>query len=72
MSSKREERAAFEKLKKAFPDNNVSLTADLCSWEKELKYHATVNGFRSTCGESKKTAAEAVDLIIKWKEEEQS
>ena len=70
MSSKKEEIAAFERLKKAFPENDVSLTADLCSWRKGLSYHATVNGFRSTCGELKNTADEAVDLIIEWKKED--
>ena len=69
MSSKREEKAAFEKLKKAFPGKSSSLTSQYCSWRKECIYYATVNGVGSTCDEVSKTADETVDLMIKKKGE---
>lgn len=68
MSSKKEEKVAFERLKKAFPGDNSSLCCDYNSWRKELYYYCTVNNFGSTCGEDLKTADEAVDAIIKRKE----
>ena len=70
MSSKKEEKAAFERLKKAFPGRDSSLDCFYSSWRKEQSYHCTVNDFRSTCGKETKTADEAVDLMIKMKGEE--
>ena len=69
MSSKREEKAAFEKLKKAFPGKDISLTSQYCTWRKECTYYATVNDVGSTFGEVTSTADEAVDLMTKIKEE---
>jgi dihydroxyacetone kinase len=68
MSTKREEKAAFEKLKKAFPGRESSLTISYCSWRETQHYYATVNDLGSTCGEEVKTANEAVKLMIKQKE----
>jgi hypothetical protein len=69
MSSKREEKAAFERLVKAYPDSDSSLTCQYCSWHKKLpNYYVTVNNVGSTCGEVSDTADEAVDLMIKRKE----
>ena len=65
MSSKKEEKAAFERLKKAFPGKDVSLTNQYTSWRKGPTYYATVNDLGSTCGDVSKTADEAVDLMIK-------
>ena len=70
MSSKREEKAAFDRLVKAFPGKDVSLTPQYCSWyKKNPGYYATVNNFGSTCGYVVFSADEAVELMIKMKED---
>jgi hypothetical protein len=68
MSSKKEEKAAFKRLKKAFPGESLSLTCFYASWIKRQSYYVTVNDIGSTVGDISNTADEAVDLMIKMKE----
>jgi len=69
MSSKKEEKAAFERLKKAFPGKDSALCCDYCSYRKYPYYYCTVNDVGSTIGDNVETADEAVDLMISMKEE---
>ena len=72
MSSKKEEKIAFEKLIKAFPGNDFTLNSEYCSYRKERPiYYVTVHGVGSTIGNVTNTVDEAVELMIKMKEEEQ-
>ena len=68
MSSKREEKVAFERLKKAFPGVCVSLGCKHESWYEKPYYqvYAALPEGLITKGD---TASEAVDLMIKRKEE---
>ena len=68
MATIKEEKAAFEKLKKAFPDRDSSLIHNYHSWKKGSFYHATINDLGSTYGTDSETADEAVNLMIKMKE----
>lgn len=72
MSSKKEEKAAFEKLKKAFPGHNVSLENSLRSWYNEHYYQAYDAGVGPGDGEfgKGKTANEAVENLINKRKEE--
>jgi hypothetical protein len=65
MSTKKEEKAAFEKLKKAFPGKDCSLSLDYNSWREHPYYYATVHDVGSSIGEGAKTANEGVELMIK-------
>lgn len=69
MSSKREEVAAFKRLRKAFPDVNCALECWYTSWYKELRYYCTVPSVGSTIGNCTPNVNEAVDLMIKMKGE---
>ena len=67
MSSKKEEKAEFNRLKKEFPNTDVSLDCNYESWCKSSYYRAYVarsgsTGSKITQGS---TAKEAVDLVIK-------
>ena len=44
MTSKKEEKAAFEELKKAFPNEDVSLECKYRSWKPYLIYYAYASG----------------------------
>lgn len=64
MSTKIEEKRAFERLRMAFPDKDCSLNSWYTSWSGH-KYHVTVPGLGSNIGECCKSADEAVDSFIK-------
>jgi len=63
MSTKREEKSAFEKLKKSFPEHDVSLDYRHESWTGEPYYKAYVSEGDPSFTQSS-TAMEAVNLMI--------
>ncbi len=74
MSTKEEEKAAFEKLKKEFPGFDTTLKCVWATYQKvNPEYYATViNGQVSFCGvgNEKGSVEEAVDWIINKRKEE--
>jgi len=73
MSSKREEKAAFETLKKEFPNTLISLQCEYATHrEYAPSYYVTICGDGvdvSGVGSPSPTVKEAVDLIIKLRKE---
>lgn len=64
MSTKKEEKAAFKKLKEVFPGRDVALTSFYSSWSQQQNYYATVINIGSTADRETSTANEAVELMI--------
>lgn len=70
MSTKKEEAKAFEKLKKAFPGENVSLDCLHDSWilKPHYKVYVASNEVHPYCFENGQTADETVNKTIARKE----
>ena len=70
MASKREEKVAFEKLKKMYPGRNVQLSCVNSSWYDRPMYDIYIGdgpgkGGISTCGTTCYTIKEVMELAIK-------
>ncbi len=77
MSSRREEIREFRRLKKSFPNADVSITVKYCTWCTAPLYQAYTSNepehYLAIVGSTKYTAKEAVDDVIekarKWRQE---
>ena len=74
MVSRREEKAAFEKLKKLFPGEDVSLECKYSSWTPHPFYYAYASGLHenpgtSTTCTSHLTPEDAVNDLISLRKE---
>ncbi len=69
MSTKKEEKAAFEELKKEFPGDSVSVQLHYETWREEPNYYAYAESVGSTITENHPTVDSAINSIIRRKEE---
>ena len=74
MTSKKEEKAAFEKLKKLFPNREVALECKYCNWIPHPVYYAYASGKgedNAICTISTRhlTPKDAIDDLISQRKE---